>query len=77
LEEKEFSGLTVQDAVKPASALIPIRAASAAAFSTTSRQDATSLTPSPHSSTFGKARKEVALPSEEGTKGVIQYALYV
>ncbi|PTB64262.1 NADH-quinone oxidoreductase [Trichoderma citrinoviride] len=61
--------------VKPASALIPLRAASAAAFSTTSRQDATSLTPSPHSSTYGKARKEVALPSEEGTKGVIQYAL--
>ncbi|KAL6859633.1 hypothetical protein J3F83DRAFT_318170 [Trichoderma novae-zelandiae] len=60
--------------VKPASALIPFRAASAA-FSTTSRRDATSLTPSPHSPTFGKARKEVVLPSEEGTKGVIQYAL--
>lgn len=62
------------DLVKPASALIPFRA-SAAAFTTTSRQDATSLTP--HSASFGKVRKEVPLPSEEGTKGVMQYALYV
>lgn len=36
-------------------------------------QDATSLTP--HSASFGKVRKEVPLPSEEGTKGVMQYAL--
>lgn len=59
--------------VKPASALMPFRAA--AAFTTTSQKDATSLTP--HSPSFGKIRKEVPLPSEEGTKGVIQYALYV
>lgn len=59
--------------VKPTSALMPFRAA--AAFTTTSQKDATSLTP--HSPSFGKARKEVLLPSEEGTKGVIQYALYV
>ncbi|UKZ77838.1 hypothetical protein TrVFT333_005564 [Trichoderma virens FT-333] len=29
----------------------------------------------PHSPSFGKVRKEVPLPSEEGTKGVMQYAL--
>lgn len=52
---------------------MPFRAA--AAFTTTSQKDATSLTP--HSPSFGKIRKEVPLPSEEGTKGVIQYALYV
>ncbi|PTB46399.1 hypothetical protein M441DRAFT_75246 [Trichoderma asperellum CBS 433.97] len=57
--------------VNPASALMPFRAA--AAFTTTSQKDATSLTP--HSPSFGKIRKEVPLPSEEGTKGVIQYAL--
>ena len=58
---------------KPATALIPIRAAS---ISTSSRRDAASLTAHGPGSSLAKPRKEVPLPSEEGTKGVIQYALY-
>lgn len=59
-------------AAKPATAIVPFRAVAFAA----QRRDASSLTP--HSvSGLTKPRKEVPLPSEEGTKGVIQYALYV
>ncbi|KAK9425568.1 putative NADH-ubiquinone oxidoreductase subunit A [Seiridium unicorne] len=56
---------------KPTSQLIPLR--SVAAISTTSKKDAASLTP--HGSTSILPRKEIALPSQEGTKGVVQYAL--
>ncbi|KAF4437479.1 NADH-ubiquinone oxidoreductase subunit mitochondrial precursor, partial [Fusarium albosuccineum] len=60
--------------VKPSTTIIPFRTA-AAAFSTNSRRDASAL--QTHSATSGlaKPRKEVPLPSEEGTKSVIQYAL--
>ncbi|KAK5987439.1 Complex I-19.3kD [Cladobotryum mycophilum] len=59
--------------VKPASALIPFRAA--AAFTTSSQRDASSSL-TPHGG-FGlaKPRKEVPLGSEESTKSVLQYAL--
>lgn len=56
-------------------AMVPFRAA--AALSTSSKRDATSLTPHGAGNGFAKIRKEVPLASEEGTKGVIQYALYV
>lgn len=64
------------DAAKPTTtAMVPFRAA--AALSTSSKRDATSLTPHSGASGLAKARKEVPLGSEEGTKGVVQYALYV
>jgi NADH dehydrogenase (ubiquinone) Fe-S protein 7 len=61
---------------KPMSRVISPR--SVAAISTTSKKDATSVTP--HNSQSGlmpRERKEVPLPSQEGTKSVMQYALYV
>ena len=62
---------------KPANRFItPVR--SVAAISTSAKKDATSVTS--HSSTGAglvpRERKEVPLASQEGTKGVIQYALY-
>ncbi|ATY63345.1 mitochondrial NADH-ubiquinone oxidoreductase 20 kD subunit [Cordyceps militaris CM01] len=54
-------------------AMVPFRAA--AALSTSSKRDATSLTPHNGASGLAKARKEVPIGSQEGTKGVIQYAL--
>jgi NADH dehydrogenase (ubiquinone) Fe-S protein 7 len=63
-------------AVKPAMAIAPFRT-TAAAFSTNSRRDASALQTHSASSGLAKVRKEVPLPSEEGTKSVIQYALYV
>lgn len=56
-------------------AMVPFRAA--AALSTSSKRDATSLTSRSGAAGLAKARKEVPLASEEGTKGVVQYALYV
>jgi hypothetical protein len=61
--------------VKPATAILPFRAA--ATFSTGSRRDASAVTAHSGASGLAKVRKEVPLGSEEGTKGVIQYALYV
>lgn len=62
--------------VKPSMAIAPFRT-TAAAFSTNSRRDASALQTHSVSSGLAKVRKEVPLPSEEGTKSVIQYALYV
>lgn len=62
--------------VRPATSLVPFRAA--AAFSSSSQKDAASAV-QPHAG-YGLARrerKEVPLPSQEGTKGLVQYALYV
>jgi hypothetical protein len=55
---------------------MPFRAA--AAISSSSRKDASSAV-QPHAG-YGlakPARKEVPLPSQEGTKGLVQYALFV
>ncbi|EEU45015.1 uncharacterized protein NECHADRAFT_60986 [Fusarium vanettenii 77-13-4] len=60
--------------VKPSMAIAPFRTTTAA-FSTNSRRDASALQTHSVSSGLAKARKEVPLPSEEGTKSVIQYAL--
>jgi hypothetical protein len=69
---------------RPASSLIPYR--SVAAISSSSAKPASAVsqhnvqgnpgTPPPMSIT-GKERREVPLPSQEGKKGVMQYALYV
>ncbi|ETS74656.1 NADH-ubiquinone oxidoreductase subunit A [Pestalotiopsis fici W106-1] len=58
---------------KPASSIVPLR--SVAAISTTSKKDATSVAPHGSTSVLPRERKEIPLPSQEGTKGVIQYAL--
>ncbi len=61
---------------RPTTSLAPFRAA--AAFSSSSRNDAAGAV-QPHAG-YGLAkpqRKEVLLPSQEGTKGLVQYALYV
>jgi hypothetical protein len=59
--------------VRPTASLIPLRRV--AAISTSTRKDANAVAP------LGSGglvkRREVPLPSEEGTKGVVQYALYV
>ena len=66
------------------SALIPYR--SVAAISSSSSKPATAVSPHnvqgnpgalPPMSITGKERREVPLPSQEGKKGVMQYALYV
>ncbi|KAF1849968.1 NADH-quinone oxidoreductase [Cucurbitaria berberidis CBS 394.84] len=67
---------------KPATALLPFRAGSAAFLSSSSSPKATTLkspaiipgnpgTPPP----MKQARREVPLPSQEGKKGAVQYAL--
>lgn len=67
---------------KPSTALLPYRAGSAAFLSSTSSNSATPMqkpglvagnpgTPPP----MKQARREVPLPSQEGNKGVVQYAL--
>ena len=68
-------GAPSRSTARPTSYLVPYR--SVAAISSSARKDASSLTP--HSSTglVKPARVEVPLPSQEGTKGVVQYALYV
>ncbi|EQB57044.1 hypothetical protein CGLO_02884 [Colletotrichum gloeosporioides Cg-14] len=53
---------------------MPIRVA-AASISSSSRKDASSVTPHSASGLIKKERKEVPLPSQEPTKGVLQYAL--
>jgi len=69
---------------KPTTALLPFRAGSAAFLSSSSSNNATTLkspatipgnpgTPPP----MKQARREVPLPSQEGKKGAMQYALYV
>ena len=74
---------------KPISALQPFRVANAAFISTTSPKDAVSMQqrpglvkggpppPGPMSAVAHKMPTQVPLPSQEGTKGVMQYALYV
>ncbi|KAF2399184.1 NADH-quinone oxidoreductase [Trichodelitschia bisporula] len=66
---------------KPSTALLPVRAGSAAWISTSPSKPAqtgnvglVSHNPSP-SLAAAKARHEVPLPSQEGTKGALQYAL--
>lgn len=61
---------------KPTTAVLPFRAA-AAFNASTQRRDASSLTPHAAPAGVAKPRKEVPLASEEGNKGVLQYALYV
>jgi len=71
--------------VKPATALVPFRAGSAAFISSTSAKPATAMLPSQGregKSEFplgvtGKPRREVPLPSQEKKEGAMQYALYV
>ncbi|KAK0389681.1 hypothetical protein NLU13_3254 [Sarocladium strictum] len=58
---------------RPSTAILPFRAA-AAHISTTSKKDASAVTPH-HAGGLAKPRKEVPLASQEGTKGVVQYAL--
>ncbi|KAF4838335.1 NADH-ubiquinone oxidoreductase 19.3 kDa subunit [Colletotrichum siamense] len=60
---------------RPTASLMPIRVA-AASISSSSRKDASSVTPHSASGLIKKERKEVPLPSQEPTKGVLQYALY-
>jgi hypothetical protein len=69
---------------RPATALMPFRAGNAAFLSSSSSDKATTMktpatipgnpgTPPP----MKAARREVPLPSQEGKKGAMQYALYV
>ena len=68
---------------KPATALMPFRAGSAAFLSSSSSDRATMKTPATIPGNPGtpppmkSARVEVPLPSQEGKKGAMQYALYV
>jgi hypothetical protein len=60
---------------RPTTSLAPFRAA--AALSSSARNDAASAV-QPHAGYgLAKPRKEVPLPSQEPTKGLVQYALYV
>ncbi|KAL2198203.1 hypothetical protein P885DRAFT_34164 [Corynascus similis CBS 632.67] len=68
------TGASLALRARPTTSLVPIRAA--AAFSSSSHKDAASAV-QPHAG-YGLAkpeRREVPLPSQEGTKGVVQYAL--
>lgn len=70
------TGASLALRAKPTSSLIPYRAV--AAISSSSRKDASSLQPHSAAGSHGlmkPERREVPLPSQEGTKGVVQYAL--
>ncbi|RKU46630.1 hypothetical protein DL546_007437 [Coniochaeta pulveracea] len=73
------TGASLALRAKPTAALVPFRAAAfqVASISSSSRKDASSL--QQHGTSAGAMtfpqRKEVPLPSQEGTKGVVQYAL--
>jgi hypothetical protein len=68
---------------KPSAALLPYRAGSAAFISNSSKPASYMQTPGlisdgpPTPPPMKKARREVVLPSQEGKKGAVQYALYV
>lgn len=70
---------------KPTTALLPFRAGSVAFISNTSSNNATQTMQTPGLVSGGpgtpppmkQARREVPLPSQEGKKGAMQYALYV
>jgi len=83
-------GRLTTSAAKPMTALQPFRAANAAFISSTSSKPAEPTMargpalvkgnpppPPPMKAITGKDHREVPLPSQEGTKGVMQYALYV
>lgn len=55
--------------------VIPFRTA-AAGIATSANRNASQLTPHGAGTSLSGPRREVPLPSEEGTKGVVQYALY-
>lgn len=64
---------------RPTAQIVPFRAAAVASISSSSRKDATGAI-APAGAQHGIARRErreVPLPSQEGTKGAVQYALYV
>ena len=65
-------------AARPINSLAPFRIA-AASISSSSRKDASTGAVQQHGGhgLVKRERKEVLLPSQEGTKGVVQYALYV
>jgi len=72
----------INPTAKPASALIPYR--TVAALSSTSAKPATAVEQRNATnssglplSVTGKVKREVLLPSQEGKKGAMQYALYV
>lgn len=72
------TGASLALRAKPTSALIPYRALAAANISYTTRDSASSLQPHGRSSPGTLANplpNAVPLPSQEGTKGVVQYAL--
>lgn len=63
--------------VKPTHFLTPYRVA-AASISSSTKNNAAQVQPHGASTSLLKPqRKEVPLASQEGTKGVVQYALYV
>jgi hypothetical protein len=74
---------------RPTAALQPFRLANAAFISSSSAKPAAPVTqkpglvsgapgtPPPMKAITGKPHREVPLPSQEGKKGVMQYALYV
>ncbi|KAK8120594.1 hypothetical protein PG999_004714 [Apiospora kogelbergensis] len=72
-QAEETDPLTLRHAAKPATHQFPLR--SVAAFSTNSNKNAAAVTAHGSTGLVNKERREVPLPSQEGTKGVVQYAL--
>ncbi|KAL2126679.1 hypothetical protein VTI74DRAFT_420 [Chaetomium olivicolor] len=70
------TGASLALRARPTAQLVPLRAAAAASISSSSRKDAASAVASHAGYGLAKReRKEVPLPSQEGTKGLVQYAL--
>lgn len=63
---------------KPTNALVPFhRVAAAASISSSSKNSAAQVQPHGGAATPSLLPKNVPLASQEGTKGIVQYALYV
>ncbi|KAL2264949.1 hypothetical protein VTJ83DRAFT_7459 [Remersonia thermophila] len=78
------TGASLAVRARPSTSLVPFRASAAAPLSTSSHRHAaheSSSSVQPHGGSSGYSlarfgpRKEVPLPSQEGTKGLVQYAL--
>lgn len=70
--------ITDHGTAKPMTSIVPFRTAVAGIATSANRNASPSqLTPHGAGTSLSGTRREVPLPSEEGTKGVVQYALYV
>lgn len=78
-EQRVTDRFPTQSTAKPTNFLVPYRVAAAASISSSSKNSAAQVQPHGTATAhlLNPERREVALASQEGTKGAVQYVLYV